>query len=178
MSNLLGTQNGIGWVSDPDFFGSMGLTSVWPGSGHHCPILLCYVQETSNIICLLEIQKISVSTSWWGMCFGMAVVGFGISTLFVSPDSSCVCTNPLILWQCNKCEFLPLRPVALENSNNADSVALIKGHQWNKIILVARCFAKASCKAINSAIVILDDDTDVGHKSFDACAHLIESDCE
>ena len=60
----------------------------------------------------------------------------------------------------------------------ADSVALIKDHQWNKIILVARHFVKASCKAVNSAIVIQDDDADIGHKSFDAHAHLIESDSE
>ena len=60
----------------------------------------------------------------------------------------------------------------------ADSAALIKDHQWNKIIPVARCFAKASHKAINSAIVIQDDDADIGHKSFDAHTHLIESDSE
>ena len=60
----------------------------------------------------------------------------------------------------------------------ANSVALIKDHQWNKIILVARHFVKASCKAINSAIVIQDDDADTGHESIDACAHLIESDSE
>ena len=60
----------------------------------------------------------------------------------------------------------------------ADSVALSKDHQWNKIILVARHFVKASCKAVNSAIVIQDDDADIGHKLFDARAHLIESDSE
>ena len=60
----------------------------------------------------------------------------------------------------------------------ADSVALIKDCQWDKIIPVARCFVKASHKAINSAIVIQDDDTDIGNKSFDAHAHLIESDSE
>ena len=46
----------------------------------------------------------------------------------------------------------------------ANSAALIKDHQWNKIILVARHFSKASCKAINSTIVIQDDDADIGHK--------------
>ena len=60
----------------------------------------------------------------------------------------------------------------------ANSAALIKDHQWNKIILAARCFAKASCKAVNSTIVIEDGDADIGHKSFDAHAHLIESDSE
>ena len=39
---------------------------------------------------VLEIQKISVSTSQWGMYFGVAVLGFGISILFVSTDSSLV----------------------------------------------------------------------------------------
>ena len=60
----------------------------------------------------------------------------------------------------------------------ADSVALIKDHQWNNIIPAARGFVKASCKAVNSAIVIQDDDADIGHKSFDAHTHLIESDSE
>ena len=59
-----------------------------------------------------------------------------------------------------------------------NSAALIKEHQWNKIIPVARQFAKASRKAVNSPIVIQDDDEDIGHKLFDTRAHLIETDSE
>ena len=47
---------------------------------------------------LLEIQRIGVSTLQWGTCFDVAVLGFCVSTLFVSTDSSCVCANPLISW--------------------------------------------------------------------------------
>ena len=39
MSNLLGTQNGVGWVSDPDLFGSTGLTWVMPSLHTNLPYI-------------------------------------------------------------------------------------------------------------------------------------------
>ena len=33
-----------------------------------------------------------------GNVFGVAVQGSSISTMVVSTDSLCVCTNPLVLW--------------------------------------------------------------------------------
>ena len=44
--------------------------------------------RSPHLTSMLEIRKIGASVSRWGTRFGVAVLGFSISTLFVSTDSS------------------------------------------------------------------------------------------